>query len=256
MARKINRKGSQNSVELPAPPKAAVLPRKSVELKFTKMLEGSSVPVPVTGKIRLDIAAATATVLLTMTDMIRTGMTGNVYYEALVDTLAALTASYNGQKTLADLIASLEHQLKTARLAQQAETVNARNVLRQAASDCMAYDKTDEALASVGWQLQKGRTPAAPLPAPVKLDVRTTTFPGVMNFRWGRVPNARFYEVQAATAGNGSAPEWDNVPAVVTSLASLQLPEAPLGQMMYARVRSSGSKGRSPWSTVAANVVL
>ena len=37
---------------------------------------------------------------------------------------AALTASYNGQRSLADQLASLEAQLKAARIAQAAESAN------------------------------------------------------------------------------------------------------------------------------------
>ncbi len=77
--------------------------------------------------------------------------------------------------SLADQIASLEAQLKTARLAQGAESTNAREILKSAARACESVDSTDEALASVGWALRKGRSPSwnpshshPPQPAPLR----------------------------------------------------------------------------------------
>ena len=117
-------------------------------------------PSPVQGAVRLDIASALPPVLMALTLKIRDGLTNNVYYPDLTSTLAALTASYNGQRSLADQIASLEAQLKTARLAQGAESTNAREILKSAARACESVDSTDEALASVGWDLRKGRSPS------------------------------------------------------------------------------------------------
>jgi hypothetical protein len=146
----------------------------------------------------LDISNAQPAALMALTLKIRDGMTDNVYYPDLTANLAALTASYNGQRSLADQIASLEAQLKTARIAQAAESVNARDILKSCARACESADPSDEALASVGWDLRKGRSPSQLLPAPSKLTLRPTGFPGEMIARWGRVPNFRFYELQVA----------------------------------------------------------
>jgi hypothetical protein len=138
---------------------------------------------------------------MALTLKIRDGLTENVYYPDLTANLAALTASYNGQRSLADQIASLEAQLKTARIAQVAESANARDILKSSARACESADPSDEALASVGWDLRKGRSPSQLLPAPSKLTLRPTGFLGEMIARWGRVPNFRFYELQAAVIG-------------------------------------------------------
>ncbi len=47
-------------------------------------------------------------------------MTDNVYYPEAQGHVDALAASYSGLRARADLIASLEQQLKTARLAGEA----------------------------------------------------------------------------------------------------------------------------------------
>ena len=94
--------------------------------------------------------------------------------------------------SLADQIASLEAQLKTARLAQGAESTNAREILKSAARVCESVDSTDEVLASVGWDLRKGRSPSQILPTPTRLSLRPSGFPGEMIARWSRVINFRY----------------------------------------------------------------
>ena len=127
---------------------------------------------PIQGAVRLDIASALPPALMALTLKIRDGLTNNVYYPDLTGTLAAPTASYNGQRSLADQIASLEAQLKTARLAEGAESTNARDILKRAARACESGDSPDEALASVSWDLRKGRSPSLILPTPTRLSLR------------------------------------------------------------------------------------
>ena len=49
--------------------------------------------------------------------------------------------------------------MKTARIAQVVESVNARDILKSSARACESADPPEEALASVGWDLRKGRSP-------------------------------------------------------------------------------------------------
>jgi hypothetical protein len=194
---------------------------------------------------------------MALTLKIRDGLTENVYYPDLTANLAALTASYNGQRSLADQIASLEAQLKTARIAQAAESVNARDILKSSARACESADPSDEALASVGWDLRKGRSPSQLLPAPTKLTLRPTGCPGEMIARWGRVPNFHFYELQVAVPEDLNAgPDWNLTPIRSITSASDTMPRTAVGKTMYVRVRTVNPKGPSPWSAAIASLVL
>lgn len=194
---------------------------------------------------------------LALTLKIRDGLTDNVYYPELASALAALTASYNGQRSLADQIASLEAQMKTARLAQVAESTNAREILKSAARACESVDSSDEALASVGWELRKGRSPSQILPTPTRLSLRPTGFPGEMIARWSRVTNFRYYELQMAVQEDNSiSPDWDLIPIRSTTSASDTLPRATTGKQMHLRVRTVSAKGPSPWSDAIVAIVL
>ena len=62
--------------------------------------------------------------------------------------------------------------MKTARLAEGAESTNARDILKRAARACESGDSPDEALASVSWDLRKGRSPSLILPTPTRLSLR------------------------------------------------------------------------------------
>ena len=159
--------------------------------------------------------------------------------------------------SLADQIASLEAQLKTARLAQGAESTNAREILKSAARACESVDSTDEALASVGWALRKGRSPSQILPTPTRLSLRPSGFPGEMIARWSRVINFRYYELQVAVSeDNSSNPDWDLIPVRSTTSASDTLPRATIGKQMHLRVRTVSPKGPSPWSDAVVAIVL
>ena len=73
--------------------------------------------------------------------------------------------------------------------------------MRQAGRDCEASDSSDEALSSVGWDLR--RAPGLPqlLPAPFRIILRASAYPGRMLARWGRVKNFRFYEIEVTVRG-------------------------------------------------------
>jgi len=162
-----------------------------------------------------------------------------------------------GQRRLADLLDSLNGQTKAARLAQLAETANARDILKISARACESHDTSNEALASVGWDLRKGRSPSQLLPPPEKLTLRPSGFPGEMLARWGRVKNFRFYELQAAVPEDPTAsPDWDTVPLRSVTSASLSLPPTPVGKTIFVRVRTVNCKGPSPWSNAVAALVL
>jgi hypothetical protein len=95
------------------------------------------------------------------------------------------------------------------------------------------------------------------LPAPEKLTLRPTGFPGEMPARWGRVKNFRFYELQAAVPEDPTAsPDWDTVPLRSVTSASLNLPPTPVGKTMFVRICTVNCKGPSPWSNAAAALVL
>ena len=187
----------------------------------------------------------------------REGMTDNVYYPEAQGHVDALAASYNGLRARADLIASLEQQLKTARLAEEAETLNSKDIVRAAARYCESADNTDEGLASAGWNLRRPPSPSVVLPAPDRLVLKSTQFPGVMTARWRRVTNFRFYEIQRVVLDQASAaPDWENVPFRSNTLSSDTFPKADIGQRMVVRVRTVGSKGASPWSQEVVAMVL
>jgi hypothetical protein len=148
------------SAKGPARPHAAILPRRAKEAASRKALAAGPSPVPTRGAVRLDIANAQPAVVMGITLKIWDGMTEIAYYPELADYAAALAASYSGQRRLADLLDSLDAQTKAARLAQLAETANARDILKICARACESHDTSDEALASVGWELRKGRSPS------------------------------------------------------------------------------------------------
>jgi len=136
-ASKPARKASRlPSTAAPSSLRGSSVPRRSTNPATIKQLSAAPAPVPTQGAVRLDISNAQPAALMALTLNIRDGLTENVYYPDLTGNLAALTASYNGQRTLADQIASLEAQLKTARIAQAAESVNARDILKSCARAC------------------------------------------------------------------------------------------------------------------------
>ena len=187
----------------------------------------------------------------------REGLTDNVYYPEAQGHVDARAASYNGLRARAGLIASLEQQLKTARLAGEAETLNSKDIVRAAARYCESTDNTDEGLASAGWNLRRPARPSVVLPAPDRLVLKSTQFPGVITARWRRVTNFRFYEIQRVVLDQASAaPDWENVPFRSNTISSDTFPKADIGQRMYVRVRTVGAKGASPWSQEAVAMVL
>jgi hypothetical protein len=136
-ASKPARKASRlPSTTAPSSLRGTTVPRRSTNPATIKQFSAAPAPVHVQGAVRLDISNAQPAVLMALTLKIRDGLTENVYYPDLTANLAALTASYNGQRSLADQIASLEAQLKTARIAQAAESVNARDILKSCARAC------------------------------------------------------------------------------------------------------------------------
>ena len=237
--------------------RVAVLPRRSTDPAIRRELSAAPFPTPVQGAVCLDIAGASAAAVMALTLKARDGLTDNVYYEELTAILAALTASYNGQRSLADLIGSLENQLKTARLAQETETVNGREILKSAARACESLNSTDEALASAGWTLRKSRTPSQILPPPSRLRLRNTPFMGEVTALWGRVHNNRFYEYQMdVPLDNAATPDWSTVPILNTTVAQVTFPKFPVGRLMHVRVRTVSAKGPGPWSDTVTGVVL
>ena len=195
--------------------------------------------------------------VMALTLKIKEALTDNIYYEELVAILAALTASYTGQSTLAALIATLEAQLKTARLALVTETMNGRDTLKSAARACESYDSSDEALVSGGWDLKKPRTPSQILPAPARLKLRATAFPGVMTAIWSRVQNFRFYDYQIfVTSDPAVSPDWSTLPIGNNTVTQITSETHPVGSLMYFRVRTVSSKGPGPWSDALTGLVL
>jgi hypothetical protein len=147
--------------------------------------------------------------------------------------------------------------LKTARIAQDAESTNARDILRSAARACESVDSTDEALTSVGWSLRRtaGR-PVLPV-TPVRLGLQNTPFPGQIRARWARVSNARYYEVQfVVTTDPSPFPDWTLHPIQSSTIAQMTFSDHPIGSLIYVRVRSVGAKGSSPWSDATTGMIL
>lgn len=238
-------------------PRAGIVPRKSGDASMKKALAGGTAPAPIQGSVRLDIANATPAVIMALTLKIKDALTDNIYYEELVSILAALRASYTGQSSLAALIATLEAQLKTARLAQVTETMNGRDILKSAARACESYDSSDEALVSGGWDLKKPRTPSQILPAPAKLKLRATVFPGVMTAIWSRVQNFRFYDYQIfVTSDPAVSPDWSTLPIGNNTVTQITTEAHPVGSLMYFRVRTVSSKGPGPWGDTLTGLVL
>ena len=118
----------------------------------------------------------------------------------------------------------------------------------------------------VGWMFRgcrfaqspaNGFHPSVVLPAPDRLVLKATLFPGVMTARWRRVTNFRFQEIQRVVLDQASAaPDWENVPFRSNTLSSDTFPKADIGQRMVVRVRIVGSKGASPWSQEVVAMVL
>ncbi len=245
------------AVEAPAKGHNVVLPRKSTNPATRKGLAAAGSPPPVQAQVRLDISSASPAVLMALTKRAIDGLTDNVYYPDSKPTLEVLTASLNGQSALASHIENLQNQLKTALLAQEAESVNTREVLKSAARGCESTDSTDQALASAGWELRRTPGPPQALPAPTRLTLKNTAFPGEIIGRWSRVNNFRYYEYQAATPTDPSvAPDWDALPIRSSHAAQATFSDHPVGQLIHLHVRTVGAKGPSPWSDTITGVIL
>ena len=208
------------------------------------------------GTVKLPVSNASPAEITAFTQRAMLGLTGNVY-DDLPDILASLTASYNGQSSLALQIQAAREELKTLLAAQVNETNLGREILKSASRACESADSSDEALVSAGWEVRKSRTPSTILPAPLGVVVKTTSFPGIMTAKWRRVDLFRIYEYQCAVPEDTTLnPDWDTVPATTSTSSSTTLPAATIGKLLHFRVRAVGTKGPGPWSAPVSTLVL
>jgi hypothetical protein len=111
----------------------------------------------------------------------------------------------------------------------------------------LTINRTDAALLSANGKLRRTPGPAQPVGTPARLLLENTPLPGEIRARWARVPNARYYEIQAETA-EGSAPViWDTLPILSSVRASLSFTGRPVGSYLTVRARAVGSRGAGPW---------
>ena len=89
----------------------------------------------VQGSVKLPLSNATPAEITALTQKVMLGLTGNVYYD-LPEILAALTASWNGQSSLALQIQAVREQLKALLAAQVNETNLGREIIKSAARGC------------------------------------------------------------------------------------------------------------------------
>ena len=197
----------------------------------------------------MDLANLSPSALLAMLKTIKDGLTGNVYYPGFTSELALITGSENGVGALLETLASLEQQRKAYRAALDTEIATAQNNLRSVGLACENYDRTDEALVSVGWSLRRIPGPPQPVTAPARLVAESSSFSGQLNLKWGRVANSRYYEFQTIPlellVDNSS---WNGISPVSWPRTTYALDTYPSGAMISIRVRAFGSKGPGPWS--------
>lgn len=205
------------------------------------------------GSIQLDLSTMGPAVLLTEVRKISTGLTGNLFYPNLPETVrTGLTAAEAGLLLCSDNLAAAEQYLRTCRAAQQIEVGNARNALRTAATACETEDRSDEALVSAGWNIRRPAGRPKPVPAPRGITLKNNPIEGEVEAQWPRVGNAHYYEVKSMVSIAEPDPAiWDTIPTFPSSPARNLFKGLPVAQYLCVRVRAVGAKGPSAWSEAA-----
>ena len=92
-----------------------------------------------------------------------------------------------------------------------------------------------------GWDLRRSPGPPRALPAPTRLTLKNTAFPGGITGRWSRVRNFRYYEYQAATPSDPSVTQdWDALPIRSSHAAQATFSDHTVGQPIHLHVRPVG----------------
>lgn len=198
-----------------------------------------------TGKVKLDPSRMAPAEVLSLAERVEPGMMSVQAYAAL-PVLPDLTAAKAGLNTSMQLIASLEIQLKEARISHGQWVQACGSALQRAAIACESADPAPGTLVSAGWTLRKGRSPAHEMPAPSGLRLRQTAFAGQGVARWKSVKNARYYELQVDPVPGAPITVAESV-LLKTVRVDQPLPPMAPGSLVTLCVRAVGVKGPGPF---------
>ena len=198
-----------------------------------------------TAKVKLSVTGLTPAAMLDLLTRVGTGMAATPDYADLA-VLADVQGSRTALSTVLTNLATLETQLKEARitLGQWMEACGV--VLNRAAVACESADSAPTSLVNAGWTLRRGRSPSHEMPAPAGLRLKQTAFAGEGVVRWRVVPNANFYEVQVDPVAGAELTISESV--VLKSVrGSVALPTVAPGSLVTLCVRAVGAKGAGPF---------
>jgi hypothetical protein len=103
---------------------------------------------------------------------------------------------------------------------------------------------------SAGLEVRKGASPVGLLPAPQKVDARTTAYPGRIEVRWGGVHGKLMYALWVCTGDPKEEGNWELL--VQTSRNRYTADELSSDKIYYFRVVAIGTAGASPVSDVTS----
>ena len=189
--------------------------------------------------------------LVTKTNQIIAGMTGNPSYPKPTPTLAAVqtaTTAFSDALTAAADGGKTKTALKNA--AREELLALLRNLALFVQQNC-----TDDlaVLLSSGFDARKEPQPAGTLPAPEGATLLNGTLSGVLDLRSRPVVNAKSYEAQTTTDVNKDE-SWKDVGTFTSTRIALE--DLTPGMTYWARVRAIGSAGPGAWSDAVSAMAI
>lgn len=167
--------------------------------------------------------------------------------------LAAYTAKVAAAEAALALIASLEQQLRAARLAAVGPVDDAA-----AATELMAHRTEDEKagdpalMTAVGFFVASDAQPAGPMTQPQDFEVTAGDNEGEIDWQCTPVPGYKSMEPRTTTDPNDPT-KWKYHTAVTRSNGTIT--GLGSGVRIYAEVRAIGPDGPGPWSDLAHRMV-
>ncbi|MGV9013524.1 MAG: fibronectin type III domain-containing protein [Flavobacteriales bacterium] len=106
-----------------------------------------------------------------------------------------------------------------------------------------------ETIKSAGLSVRRDAEPIGPLPAPKRVVVRTTAYPGVLDVSWGGVKGRSMYELEWCSGDPKTAGDWKVL--LLTSKNRFTVENLTSNEVYFFRVKAIGAAGASPLSDTA-----
>jgi hypothetical protein len=106
-----------------------------------------------------------------------------------------------------------------------------------------------ETIKSAGLSVRRDPEPIGLLPAPKRLVVRTTAYPGVLDVSWGGVKGRNMYELEWCMGDPNVAGNWKVL--MLTSKNRVTVDKLTSNEVYFFRVKAIGAAGASPLSDSA-----